>query len=251
MLEPEDVIRHLGKQEKHWKEGRSAHVLAQTWFDSDGLPDQVASVLVNHPMFASAALVDGFLERKVDLGTSGHPSQTDLLAIVALNDKLAVVAVEGKAGETFGDYVYQWSDGSESKQTRLKGLCNTLGLSCNATERVRYQLLHRAASAVYEARRYRTDLAALLVHSFSEDRSGFKDFSDFVEALGGDGTSPNTLAGPFFCEGVSLYLGWVQDEARKAPSPRAYLDELSDYASRLSLWCGRVRQCDKRKSAVG
>ena len=68
MLEPEDVIRHLGKEEKHWKHGRSAHALAQSWFQSNSLPPAVESVLRKHPVFSSVELVDAFLERKLTLG---------------------------------------------------------------------------------------------------------------------------------------------------------------------------------------
>jgi hypothetical protein len=161
MLEPEDVVRHLGKQEQHWKEGRSTHALALSWFASKGFPKAVASALASRPDFASAELVDGFLERQVSLRTAGRNSQTDLLAIASVGEKLAIIPVEGKAGETSGDYVHQWLDASETKKTRLRSLCGTLGLSCDTAEGLRYQLLHWAASAVYEAQHYRTNLAVL------------------------------------------------------------------------------------------
>src|SRR5688572_7437764 len=56
----------------------------------------------------SAKLIDGFLERQTDLGSLGHHSQTDLLVIAGLNQGLAVLAIEGKAGEPFGEYVHEW-----------------------------------------------------------------------------------------------------------------------------------------------
>jgi len=34
---------------------------------------------------------------------------------------------------------------------------------------LRYQLLHRTASAIYEAKRYRTDLAGMLVHNSQQN----------------------------------------------------------------------------------
>jgi hypothetical protein len=101
MLEPEDVVRHLGKQEKHWKHGRSARALAQSWSQSNSLPEPVDSVLRQHPVFSSVELIDAFLERKVDLRTAGRESQTDLLAIVGLERDIAVLAVEGKVDESF------------------------------------------------------------------------------------------------------------------------------------------------------
>jgi hypothetical protein len=72
MLEPEDVIRHLGKEEKHWKHGRSAHALAQSWFGANSLPVSVKSVLSQHPVFSSVELIDAFLEREVDIRTAGR-----------------------------------------------------------------------------------------------------------------------------------------------------------------------------------
>jgi hypothetical protein len=161
LTEPEDVVQHLGRKEKHWKEGRSAHALAYAWYDRIGFPPAIDEALRSIGIFKSARLIDAFLERQTDLGSSGRPSQTDLLAIVGLDDGLAILAVEGKAGESFGKYVHKWRDGSDEKEERLKGLCKILGLSPKMAMPLRYQLLHRAASAVLEARRYKAKTAAL------------------------------------------------------------------------------------------
>src|SRR6266567_2086766 len=82
LLRPEDVVRHLGSQERHWKAGRSAYALTKLWCGQERLPRSVQSILATQPTFGSAQLIDAFLERQVDLGTAGRPSQTDLLAIV-------------------------------------------------------------------------------------------------------------------------------------------------------------------------
>lgn len=249
LLEPEDVVRHLGKQEKHWKAGRSAHALASLWFSQNALPPKIGAVLSGHPAFQSAELVDAFLERKVDLKTEGRPSQTDLLAVISVNDGLAILAVEGKAGESFGKYVYKWRDGSDGKDARLKGLCQILSLSPEAAMPLRYQLLHRAASAILEAQRYRAKMAALLVHSFSDDENGFTDFSAFLQALGFEAPVPGILAGPIVRDGVDLYAGWVQDKAPKDESPGAYLDNLRSYAAKIAKECKRMRAwCDEQQS---
>jgi hypothetical protein len=250
LIEPEDVVRHLGKQEIHWKEGRSAHALTQLWSRKNGFPTSIATVLKSHPVFKSAELIDAFLERQVDLGTAGRPSQTDLLATVGLDQGIAIVAVEGKAGESFGEHVEKWLDESASKKARLDKLCKTLGLTSDKARPLRYQLLHRSASAIYEAKRYRTDIAAILIHSFGDPTKSFPDFSAFLQVLGVKEVRPRTLEGPFSCDGVSLYAGWVQDEAPKGLTPSDYLDDLRNYASRLSQWCDRVRAwCDTSQSA--
>jgi Domain of unknown function (DUF6946) len=247
---PEDVVRHLGKQEKDWKEGRSAHALASVWFRANAFPPRIDAALKSHPDFQSAELVDAFFERQVDLGSEGRPSQTDLLAIIGLGKRrLAAVAVEAKAGESFDKLVHQWHDGSDGKEARLNGLRKILGLSREAAMPLRCQLLHRTASAILEARRYRTDIAVLLVHSFSDDEKGFADFSAFLQALGFETPAPGVLAGPIVRDGVALYAGWIQDKAPKDESPGAYLDKLRSYAAKIEKECKRVRAwCDEQQS---
>ena len=91
----------------------------------------------------------------------------------------------------------------------------------------------------------------MLVHSFGDAGNGFSNFREFAHAMGIGEAKPGSLVGPALCEGVSLYLGWVQDEAPKGATPSVYLDDLHNYASRLSEWCDRVRAgCDKRQSAM-
>jgi hypothetical protein len=201
-------------------------------------------------------MIDGFLERQTDLGTSGRPSQTDLLAIVGLNDGLAILAIEGKAGETFGKHVHKWRDGSNEKDERLKSLCRILGMSQDVAMPLRYQLLHRSASAILEARRYQAKIAALLVHSFGPDEKGLKDFRAFLQALGFEAPTPGVLAGPVLRDGVSLYAGWVEDRPRKNGTPSAYLDTLRDYAVRQARefkyvrgWCEQQLAKLKRDAA--
>ncbi len=249
MLDPEDVIRHLGKQHEHWKAGRSAHALSNTWFSSTELPHSVRSLFDTNPTFKSAELIDAFLEREVDLGTAGRHSQTDLLAIVAVEDRLAVVAVEGKAGEPFGEYVREWLDESEGKDARLAALCSTLGMSADEARPVRYQLLHRAASAVYETRRYRSSLAVLLIQSFAQDDASFADFADFLRALGiKEKIARGILYGPVVCEGRSLYAGWIDEELPQRGKGQAYLDDLKAYADKLSASCDQIRKwCELRR----
>ena len=82
IVKPADVIPYLAKQERHWKKGYSAYELAHSWIRAEGIPDPVRSVLDACPEYVGAALVEGPLERDVDLRTPGGRSQTDLLAIV-------------------------------------------------------------------------------------------------------------------------------------------------------------------------
>lgn len=257
LLEPEDVVRHLGSQEQHWKAGRSAHALTVLWSKSAGFPRAIQAALTKHPVFKSAVLIDAFLERKVDLGSAGRPSQTDLLAIVGLDQGIATIAVEGKAGEPFDEYVDVWlrgksksgEEGRKGREHRLERFCETFELSREAALPLRYQLLHRSACAIYEAKRYRTKVAAFLVHSFSKDPRGFADFSAFLQALGLEPPAQGELVGPIKRDGVSLYAGWIADEPPSDDVP--YLDSLRDYADRLTRDCDRFRAwCEEQKSKL-
>jgi hypothetical protein len=231
------------------------------------LPPRVAAVLQENSVFRSAELVDAFFERQVDLKSKGRPSQTDLLAVIGIDTGLAVIAVEGKAGEPFGELVKEWlentpkgggkgsDDKSEeksvNKERRLKGLCGLLGISTEASLPVRYQLLHRSASAILEAKRYRTPMAMVLVHSFSDDSKGFADFATFLRALGFADPTPNALTGPVQLGDVSLYAGWIQDKAPTSDRRADYLDALDRYAAKRGKESKRVRAwCDKRRSKV-
>ncbi len=212
MRRAEDVVPHLAA-ESHWRDGYSAKALATSWFGAGGFPGAVRSALATNPATEELALIDGFFERKVDLGDGRRPSQTDLLAIAADEQGLAVVAVEGKVEESFGPTVSEWlRDASEAKETRLSNLCALLNLAREQVAHLRYQLLHRTASALLESGRYRAGRAMLLVHSFSVARSGFTDFVAFVEALGLPKPELNRIVGPIEVGGKQLFVGWVADQ---------------------------------------
>src|SRR6185369_7411305 len=83
------------------------------------------------------------------------------------------VAVEGKVAEPFGPTLDEWlANPSDGKQSRLAYLRDLLGLPAEIPGDLRYQLLHRAGSAIVEASRFKTDSAAIIVHSFSPERIG-------------------------------------------------------------------------------
>lgn len=209
--EPEDIIPHLAKQELHWRDGYSAKELARCWFRAgERFPPAVRAVLDTAPEYEGAELVDGFFERKVDLRTPGRESQTDLLVIAGLKEGIGVIAVEGKVEETFGELVAPWNT-TRGKDLRLRALCATLGLDPAGAGGLRYQLLHRTASAIYEAQRYRCRNALMLVQSFSRSRQGFADFAAFTAAMGQPLSAPGSASIQKVCEGVALRLAWAAD----------------------------------------
>ena len=211
IVRPEDVIPHLAKGRGDWKKGYSAYELAHSWVLAGDVPQRVRAVLDGDPTFRGAAPIEGLFERKVDLGTPGRPSQTDLLLLMKLHGGYGVIAIEGKVEEPFGPLVADWNDGSCGRVRRLARLCETLGLVPDDVSHLRYQLLHRTASAVYEARRYHCQQAVMLVHSFSRTGASFDHFADFAAAMNLPPVRPDQISPPKVCEGVQLRLAWVAD----------------------------------------
>ena len=208
---PEDVIGHLGKP-SHWKQGRSAKSLADGWSAANDIPGAVRAVLDQSPRLKDARLVDAFLERQTSLEDGRpSPSQTDLLAILSLRTELAILGVEAKVTETFGDYVRTWLDEGAGKETRLRQLCERLGLKHECALDLRYQLLHRTMATVLEARRYCAPRAVMMVQSFCANSTGLEDFIAFGRALGFEKLGLNQLSEEKIVHGVSLQLGWAVD----------------------------------------
>ena len=208
---PEEIIPRLGKPTLHWKVGRSAHSLATSWVAANDFPPRVRRLLDGDPEYRSARLVSGFFERDTDLRSAGRASQTDLLVLAALGTGLAIIGVEGKVDEPFGDFVSRWHDGSPGKSKRLAGLCRTLGLDPQQCARLRYQLLHRCAAAIYEAHNFHCQHALMLVHSFSPEHACFDDFRNFSHAVGLPVEKPDMLSAAKVLDSVSFRLGWVSD----------------------------------------
>ena len=138
-----------------------------------------------------------------------------MLALIGRPDGLAVMAVEGKVDESFGPFVSEWLEGaSADKERRLANLRGTLGLQDAAVEQLRYQFLHRAASAIYEAHRYRARVAVMMVQSFDPRHAGLTSFQAFAAAVGASEADAGRLVGPVICEEIELYLGWATEPVR-------------------------------------
>lgn len=213
LLKAEDVIPHLGKP-THWKQGRSAKAVADSWFRANDIPPRVRAVLEQSPEFSGAELIDAWLERCTDLGDRrGTASQTDLLAILGIGDELSVMGVEAKVTESFGPLVSEWiAEGGEGKEDRLQRLCALLGFDRRNVSDLRYQLFHRTAAAILEARRYRARKAVMMVHSFCPVATGLSDFTAFFERMGVAGVGRDLLGGPVRVGEVDLWVGWASDE---------------------------------------
>jgi hypothetical protein len=214
LLLPEDIIDHLGNGDEQWKPGRPAYEIAYSWYDAGGIPKPVQKVLDADKLYRGAQMLDGFFERKVALAP-GAESQTDLMVLAAVEGGLAVIAVEGKGVEPFGPLVAEWNTGTRGRVQRLAALCGVFGLDPAQVGALRYQLFHRAASAVYEAQRYRSRHALFVVQSFGDaTSSNFDDYARFAAAIGIGAVAKNAISAPRDCDGVALRFAWVSDRPR-------------------------------------
>lgn len=118
--------------------------------------------------------------------------------------------VEGKVSEPFGETVETWlgNNPSVGKRKRLDYLLDILGLEENQVSKIRYQLLHRTASAVMEANHTTAKHALMLVHSFSETGKWFDEYAEFV-TLFHVTPKKDGIVGPVQIQGKALYFGWV------------------------------------------
>jgi len=202
----------LADPKTHWRDGYSAKLLAERWEAAGEFPPEIRS-LFESPQFSSpsdAELLLALPEHQVALPGGGRPSQNDLLVIARLGGQLAVIAVEGKASESFGPTLEEWAAGeSAGKAVRLAFLQETLGLPTPLPPQLRYQFLHRTVSAVIEAQRFCASQAAMIVHSFSPTDEGLADYQVFLGCFGVRGR-PGELVPVGCCAGVSLYCGWAR-----------------------------------------
>lgn len=188
---------------KHWATGYSARTLAYCWQTARGLPPEITTVLG-----ADAELLLGIPEHKTRLPGGNRASQSDLFALLRLGERTCAATIEGKVNEPFGPTVGEWlKDASAGKKLRLDYICRLLGLD-EVPATIRYQLLHRTAAAVIESERFKTDEAAMLVHSFSPDKAWFADFAAFA-AMFNLAAQPETLMSLHLPSGKKLYLAWV------------------------------------------
>ena len=170
---PESWKELLAEPDKHWKTGYSARSLACCWEEAQGFPKSVTDVFKSSSfkLFHSVEFILGIPEHKVDLPPrGGRPSQNDLFILAKAQDELISIAVEGKVSEPFGPLVSEWvEDASPGKSERLEYLINLLEINNKDISNIRYQLLHRTASALIEAERFCASHALMLVHTFQPD----------------------------------------------------------------------------------
>jgi len=212
-----EVWRHLlAKPDKHWRTGYSAKALAYCWQEAGDFPQSVRKVFKNSgvKLFRDVKLLLAFPEYKVPLPGGRRASQSDIFVLAKGNEQLISIMVEGKVHEPFGETVAKWRDeGGRGKGRRLDYLCQLLELDKDEVNNIRYQLLHRTASAVIEANSFNAPNALMLVHSFSDTNEWFDDYSQFLALFDAKG-EPDSLAFAKNLDSVNLYFAWVKGEGK-------------------------------------
>lgn len=184
---PQDWQALLADPVKHWKSSYSARTLAHSWEAADGFPSEVGLSFSQstEPLLANLTPLLAVPEFKVPLPGGVRASQNDIFVLARSSSGPVSIMVEGKVNESFGPTLDEWrSEASSGKEERLSFLLRSLGLGTVPSGSVRYQLLHRAASAIITGMQYRAAAAVLIVHSFSQERAGWSDYQAFTRLFG-------------------------------------------------------------------
>ncbi len=213
---PSDWQALLAEPLKHWRSGYSARTLAHCWEAADGFPSEVVAALrkSTDPALANLVPILAVPEFKVPLRGGERASQNDIFVLARSTSGPVSIMVEGKVNESFGPSMEEWrKDASPGKKTRQNFLLRTVGLAPPINGAIRYQLLHRAASAVIEGERYRAVAALMLIHSFSEKRVGWSDYTAFLKLFGvrAEVGVPQRLPGT---QAVPLFAVWVPGDSQ-------------------------------------
>jgi hypothetical protein len=206
----EDWQPLLAKPTLHWKKGASAMTAAASWEDAaDRLPAEISSLLNESsvPSLAGLELLAAIPEWQVSLPGGATNSATDVLALCRNNLGLCVVAVEAKVLEDFGPLLADKRQSATAGQLERLDFLHRLLQVDRFEENVRYQLLHRTASALLTAKQFHATTAVMLVQAFSTPADRVNDFLKFAATLGAEHIASGVWRIPSFSE-PALYLVW-------------------------------------------
>ena len=208
----EDWKSLLAEPDKQWRDDYSAKLLAYCWQEANDFPPSVKKVFIDSgiALFQDIKLLLAFPEYKVSLPGGRSASQNDIFVLARGDNELISITVEGKKSEPFDKTVAEWkSEYGKGKDIRLGFLCSELQLEPEQLDHIRYQLLHRTASAVIEAKKLNAHNALMLVHSFSPTNEWFDDYCSFLELFGVQGEIDSIVFAKSI-DGIDLFFAWVQ-----------------------------------------
>ena len=179
----------------------------------DRLPPEISTLLDASQELALTGLklLAAVPEWETPLPGGERASFTDILAVARNDLGLCVIAVEAKVNEDFGPTVGAKRTAMSAGQSiRMDYLHSLLGVE-HFDDGVRYQLLHRTASAILAATEFHANVAVMLVHSWGTNPALKLDFERFCDAIGAESLSgglrtsrPN--------QNPRLFLGWCNGE---------------------------------------
>lgn len=211
-----DWQRLLAKPTLHWKKGASAMTAAAAWEAASGeVPSEISALLsaTAEPPLIDLSLLAAIPEWEVALPGGATTSNTDVMALCRNDHGLCVLAVEAKVLEDFGPLVGEKrAAGSTDQASRLAYLHQLLRVG-RFDDSIRYQLLHRTASAILTARAFHAATAVMLVHAFGTPSARKQDFAAFCLAMGAAEVVPDVYKVVSHAR-PSLYLAWSSGEPK-------------------------------------
>lgn len=211
-----DWQRLLAKPVLHWKIGASAMTAAAAWEDAgERLPPEIGGLLEGsgESILMGQRLLIAIPEWQVQLPGGSTTSSTDVLAICRNDRGLCILGVEAKVLEDFGPLVSEKRrDASPGQQERMDYLHALLHVD-RFDDAIRYQLLHRTASAVLTALEFHAAAAVMLVHAFATPVDRRADFEAFALAMNGSEIAHGVYKVPTF-QAPAVYLAWCDGDPR-------------------------------------
>ncbi len=210
----------LAKPDGQWKRRYSAFETAVSWECAaktpSGLPKPILD-LFRDTVFAEPTLALAIAEHKVSLPGGVADSQCDVWAILNSTAGGVSLSVEAKAKETFGqdnEPLSKWlgagkSDKSrKNREVRWGRIKNNLPNAAEGSfSNIAYQLLHRCAAAVIEAKRFRLPNAGFVVQAFDSPAESFEEYSRFCQSIGIEaGRGKMNISA---VEDIRLGVGWA------------------------------------------
>jgi len=206
----------LASPDRQWKRGYSAFETAVSWEytskSTSGLPARIEELLREN-RYGDPVLMFAVAEHKVALEGGNAASQSDVWAIVKTSLGMLSLTVEAKAKETFGDEILEkWFTAGRSEKSQInrrkrwEDIQKYLPKSDSFLQ-VRYQMLHRCAAAVIEAKRFGFLHAAFVVQAFDTPDESFQDYAAFCQAL--KISAARRGMATTSVDGISLSVGWA------------------------------------------
>lgn len=210
----------LADPNKQWRRHYSAFEAAVSWElaarTPTGIPGPILALL--NDAYGNANLLLAIAEHRVPLPAGNAASQNDVWGLVNTDAGMVFVSVEAKAQEAFGNETLgQWLEAGHNdralanRNERWAYLRNQLPEAPgDAYLQVAYQLLHRCASAVVEARRFGLNNAACIVQQFGNNGGHFDQFAVFCEVMALEAERNSIQVAHVGGEAsVDLAIGWA------------------------------------------